>query len=188
MKLFRLLIAATILTLMFSFLAIQTPAYAATDNVDRVTKSDVIRILYGGAKANTMKDYQRAAITPLASHNGAHFCVNDWHLVRVGLGENIDYVTTFTKDQVIDDLKSYNVTLYLDGVVLPSKHAPLFTTIAADGTKIWWIQYGSILAPADISVGDHTASVLFSNPTYGDDFHTSTFTVDASGTGACLQP
>jgi hypothetical protein len=188
MKLYRLLISATILTLMFSFLAVQTPALAATGSVDLVTKGDVIKILYGRAKADTMESYQRAAITPLASHDGAHFCVDDWHIVRVSDGENIDYVTTFTKKQVIEDLKRTNVTLYLDGVVISSTRAPIFTTIADDGTTIWWFQTGSILSPKAISVGEHTAGVLFSDPAvYPDEFHSSTFTVDPSGSGVCLQ-
>jgi hypothetical protein len=187
MKLFRLLISATILTLMASFLAVQTPALAASQSDDRVTKSDVIRIMYGGAKASSMEAYPRAAITPLPSHNGDHFCVDDWHIVRVSDGESTDSVTT--KKQVITDLNRTKVTLYLDGVVISSLRSNIFTTTAGDGSTIWWFQSGSILSPRAISVGEHTAGVLFSDPaSYPDEFDTSTFTVDSSRTGACLEP
>jgi hypothetical protein len=203
MKLFRLLIAATLFTMMFSFLSIPVRAAAANGDVGLVTKGDVTKILNvwgrGGGVFNHIQlagfnDYPRAAITPLPSHDGAHFCVDDWHVVRASLGESVDYSSTFTKKQVLADLQSYTITLSLDGVTLPGTRKPITMLNTADQKSmgfpgpLFYFQTGSILAPGDISVGDHTAGVLYSSTIYGDDFHTSTFTVDASGTGVCLQP
>ena len=48
-------------------------------------------------------------------------------------------------------------------------------------------QTGSILSPAALSVGDHTAGLFATDPVFGTFQDSSTFTVNSSGTGVCLQ-
>ncbi|HET9920572.1 MAG TPA: hypothetical protein VFQ30_12060, partial [Ktedonobacteraceae bacterium] len=79
------------------------------------------------------------------------------------------------------------------GVPLPLTRTPIVKLNAADQQRFGLIgpafsfQTGSILSPADLSVGDYTAGLVVTDPVFGTFTDSSTFTVDASGTGVCLQ-
>lgn len=169
-----------------------------------VTKGEVEFILHtlAGAGAQDLHvhpaesgdDFPRAAITPVSSQNGAHYCVDDWHLVRIADFSGVDNVVFFTKEQVIADLEATTITLTLDGVTLPVTQTPISKLNAADQQRFGFpgpafaFQVGSILSPTALSVGDHTAGFVATDPVFGTFTDSSTFTVDASGTGVCLQP
>lgn len=167
-----------------------------------VTKGDVEAILHSGsigffhgAKTSpSAEDFPRAAITPLSFHSGTHYCVDDWHVVRITTINVVDNVIFFTKDQAIADLEATTVTLTLDGVTLPAIRTPIIILNAADQQRFGFpgptfaFQAGSILSPAALSVGQHTAGVVATDPVFGTFQDSSTFTVDPSGTGICLQP
>jgi hypothetical protein len=168
-----------------------------------VTKGDVEAILHtvtsgGGILFHAhpvpgFEDYPRAAITPLSFHSGTHYCVDDWHVVRIAESNSVDNVFFFTKEQVIADLEATTVTLTLDDVTLPAIRTPIIMLNAADQQRFglpgpaFAFQTGSILSPAALSVGDHTAGLVATDPVFGTLQDASTFTVDPSGTGACLQ-
>jgi hypothetical protein len=180
------------------------PRFQASAASGVVTKGEVEFILHtdAGAGAQVLHahpvqgddDYPRAIISPLSSQSGAHYCVDDWHLVRIGDFEGVDNVIFFTKEQVISDLEANTITLTLDGVTLPVTQTPITKFNTADQHRFglpgpaYGFEAGSILSPADLSVGDHTAGVVLTDPVFGTFTDSSTFTVDASGTGVCLQP
>ena len=170
----------------------------------RVTKGDVEAILHatnsGGGiffhehPVPGFEDFPRAAITPLSFHSGTHYCVDDWHVVRITDANFVDNVVFFTKEQVIADLEATTVTLTLDGVTLPAIRTPIIMLNAGFWKQRFDLpgpgfafQTGSILSPAALSVGDHTAGLVATDPVFGTFQDASTFTVDPSGTGACLQ-
>lgn len=139
------------------------------------------------------EDFPRAAITPLSVHNGAHYCVDDWHLMRIHIDDAVDQVFFFTKEQAIADLQETTVILTLDGVALPTTQTPI-TMLSTETQHLlgfpgpdFGFQIGSILAPSSLTVGPHTAGLIVTDPVFGFFQDASTFTVDPSGTGACLQ-
>jgi hypothetical protein len=202
MKLFR--ITCSLVVLLLSLVAfVFVPLSQASAASGRVTKGDVEAILHtvtsgGGILFHEhpvpgFEDYPRAAITPLSFHIGTHYCVDDWHVVRIAISNSVDNVVFFTKEQVIADLQATTVTLTLDGVTLPAIRTPIIMLNAADQQRFdlpgpsFAFQTRSILSPEALSVGDHTAGLVLTDPAFGTFQDASTFTVDPSGTGVCLQ-
>jgi hypothetical protein len=169
----------------------------------RVTEGDVEAILHtvtsGGGiifhdhPVPGFEDYPHAAITPLSFHDGTHYCVDDWHVVRIAFANFVDNVDFFTKEQAIADLEAITITLTLDGVTLPAIRTPIIMLNTAEQHRLGFpgptfaFQTGSILSPAALSVGDHTAGLFATDPVFGTLEDNSTFTVDPSWTGVCLQ-
>ena len=201
MKFFRITCCFFVLLLslvVFSFV----PRSQASAASGLVTKGDVEAILHAGTSGGGImfhehpvpgfEDFPRAAITPLSFHSGTHYCVDDWHVVRIVVANSVDNVVFFTKEQVIADLKATSITLTLDGVTLPVIRTPITMLNAADQQRFglpgptFAFQTGSILSPTALSVGDHTAGLVATDPVFGTFQDSSTFTVDSSGTGVCL--
>jgi hypothetical protein len=203
MKLFR--ITCSLLVLLLSLVVFAfVPLSQASAASGRVTKGDVESILHAAVTSGGgilfhehpvpgFEDFPRAAITPLSFHSGTHYCVDDWHVVRIAISQGVDNVFFFTKEQAIADLEATTVTLTLDGVTLPTIRTPIIMLNAADQQRFglpgpsFAFQTGSILSPAALSVGDHTAGLVVTDPVFGIFQDASTFNVDPSGTGVCLQ-
>jgi hypothetical protein len=203
MKFFRITCCFFVLLLslvVFSFV----PRSQASAASGLVTKGDVEAILHAGSSGGGImfhehpvpgfEDFPRAAITPLSFHSGTHYCVDDWHVVRITFANFVDNVDFFTKEQAIADLEATTITLTLDGVTLPAIRTPIIMLNAGFWKQRFDLpgpgfafQTGSILSPAALSVGDHTAGLVATDPVFGTFQDSSTFTVDSSGTGACLQ-
>jgi hypothetical protein len=204
MKLFRITCCCFVLFLSLVVFAF-VPRSQASAASGRVTKGDVESILKTDAPGSAgailahknpvpgFEDFPLAAITPLSFHDGTHYCVDDWHVVRITVSQVVDNVFFFTKEQAIADLEATTITLTLDGVSLPLTQTPIVKLNAADQKLFglpgpaWAFQTGSILSPADLGVGDHTAGIVATDPVFGTFTDSSTFTVDPSGTGVCLQ-
>lgn len=202
MKLFR--ITCSLVVLLLSLVAFAfVPLSQASAASGLVTQGDVEAILHAVTSGGGIlfhehpvpgfEDYPRAAITPLSFHSGTHYCVDEWHVVRIAISQAVDNVFFFTKEQAIADLEATTVTLTLDGVTLPATRTPIIMLNAADQQRfglpgpLFAFQTGSILSPAALSVGDHTAGLVVTDPVFGTFQDSSTFTVDSSGTGVCLQ-
>jgi len=202
MKLFR--VSCCLMVLLLSLIVFAfVPRSQASAASGRVTKGDVEAILHAAYSGGEIifhehpvpvaENFPLAAITPLSFHNGTHYCVDDWHVVRITFFNFIDNVFFFTKEQAIADLEATTVTLTLDGVTLPTVQTPITKLNAADQQSfglpgpLFAFQTGSILSPDALSVGDHTAGLVSTDPVGGTFQDSSTFTVDPSGTGVCLQ-
>jgi hypothetical protein len=122
-----------------SFVLGAFPRHASAAS-DLVTKGDVEAILHAGSisffhgatTGPSTEDFPRAAITPLSFHGGTHYCVDDWHVVRITFINPVDNVIFFTKDQAIANLEATTTTLTLDGVTLPLTQTPIRMLNAAD--------------------------------------------------------
>jgi hypothetical protein len=202
MKLFR--VSCCLIVLLLSLLAFAfVPRSQASAASGLLSKGDAEAILHAWTSGGGIlfhehsvpgfADFPRAAITPLSFHSGTHYCVDDWHVVRIAIANSVDNVDFFTKEQVIADLEATTVTLTLDGVTLPAIRTPIIMLNAADQQRLGFpgptfaFQTGSILSPDALSVGDHTAGLVMTDPVFGTFQDASTFTVDPSGTGVCLQ-
>ena len=203
MKLFRITCCCFVLLLSLAVFAF-VPLSKASAASGRVSQGDVEAILHaapnGGAGGIVFhknpvpgfEDYPLAAITPLSFHDGTHYCVDDWHVVRITVSQSVDNVFFFTKEQAIADLKATRITLTLDGVALSTIQTPIVKLNTAVQQRFGFpgptfdFQTGSILSPAALSVGDHTAGLVATDPVFGPFSDSSTFTVDPSGTGVCL--
>lgn len=204
MKLFRVICCCFVLLLSLVVFGL-FHGFQASAASGRVTKGDVESILHTGGSANAgailfhknpvpgFEDARLAAITPLSFTSGRHYCVDDWHVVRLATDNSVDNVFFFTKEQAIADLEATTTTITLDGVSLPLTQTPIVRVSATVQQLFglpgpaWAFQTGSILSPTDLRVGDHTAGVVQTDPVFGTFTDSSTFTVDASGTGVCLQ-
>jgi hypothetical protein len=201
MKLFR--ITCCLIVLLLSLVAF-VPLSQASAASGRVTKGDVEAILHAVTSGGGIlfhehpvpgfEDYPHAAITPLSFHSGTHYCVDDWHVVRIAISQGVDNVVFFTKEQAIADLKATTVTLTLDGVTLSTIRTPIIMLNSGFWKQrfdlpgpFFAFQTGSILSPAALSVGDHTAGLVVTDPVFGPPTDSSTFIVDPPGTGVCLQ-
>lgn len=189
-----------VMLIVASFVLVAFPRHASASGF--VTRGDVEAILHAGPTNVGFHDFlnghpvpgfddgSRARISPFSGESGGkHYCVDDWHLIQVDFENVVDNITFFTREQAIADLEAATVTFTLDGVTFPSIRTPIVQlspnffdqTAFAFGT-------GNILSPSALSAGQHTAGALVSDPVFGTFQTASTFIVDPSGTGICLQP
>jgi hypothetical protein len=204
MKILR--VTCCLFVLLLSLVAFAfVPRSQASAASGRVTQGDVEAILHAAPNGGSggiifhahpvpgFEDIPLAAITPLSFTSGRHYCVDDWHVVRITTANMVDNVDFFTKEQAIADLEATSITLTLDGVTLPVTRTPITILNTAIQQQLGFpgptfaFQAGSILSPDALSVGDHTAGLVATDPVFGLFQDSSTFTVDPSGTGACLQ-
>lgn len=105
-------------------------------------------------------------------------------MVRIAITPGFDNDNFFTKEQSIADLEATPLTLTLDGATLPTIRKPI--TMLNIG---FWKQRfdlprpliafptGSIFSPAALSIGDHTAGLVATDPVFGTFLDSSTFAV-----------
>jgi hypothetical protein len=135
----------------------------------------------------------RGRILPGANFQGVHICASDWHVMAINLvvTDATDGVQTVNEARAV--FSTIAVSYQLDGSPLAietSAVAPWLgdpTSLDPNATVAFSQHFGTILAPADLSVGAHTERVrIYQNGVLVDDLGDVTFFVDAAGTGACL--
>ncbi|HSL29534.1 MAG TPA: hypothetical protein VK900_10070 [Anaerolineales bacterium] len=165
---------------------------------DNVTRGDVqaalqtwftglraLRFVGNAVAAAPLEGFQRGLIHPFRS-DGAHFCVDDWHLVFTGWFTGGDQ--SFTHQDAVVDLSGIENVFILDGVRLSTKQTSIVNIVAAGFfEKEFGFAVGSILSPDDLGVGEHTLTYVFTFPDGFSDSNTITFFVDPPGSGACAQ-
>lgn len=119
--------------------------------------------------------------------NGRHFCSLDWHVLGVNISE-----VAGGHAELSALLNQLDVRITLDGAPFPLLAAavkradPQFALAMFGSADAWGKMFGGLLAPDALSVGTHTTSILFSDPSTGEvDTGSATFFIDAPGTGAC---
>lgn len=189
-KLFRLFFSfgLALLILVSGTHALASTGYVTKGDVEATLQSwdtGVRAVLFksGAVAAAQLDGVQRGRIIPAA--NGAHYCVEDWHVILVafvtGGGES------FTYQDALVDLSGITTTFILDGRTLAMTETPVVRRVVPFLGEIdYGYAVGSILSPADISVGKH--SLIFV-ATFPDDVvkFKSNIYMDAPGTGACAQ-
>jgi hypothetical protein len=170
---------------------------------DRITRGDAEAVLnaFGtGGQVILRRSGETAEAGPadfLGSHgsirpyegspwDGRHFCAEDWHVILVGWVDGGD--ASFDHQRAKAAFDAITVSFTLDGAVLETNRTPIkpWNDPQRFGMeRAWYFQQGKVMAPDDLSVGQHDLSVRFTDPT--GPFDTGiTFFIDAAGTGACL--
>jgi len=206
MKRKTVLASAIVLALLLGALAMMTafPRTHAAAAPDRVTYGDVQAILHAGLKGGLAlqlhgheikgapSEANARAILGFFLHGKPEFCVDDWHLVRIGVLNSVDDDAFFTKEQVVADLEQTTVTFTLDGAPQPTIQTPITQLNTADQQLLgepgatFMFQAGSIFSPTAISVGAHVVGFTITDPVFGALQGERSITIDAAGTGACL--
>jgi hypothetical protein len=168
----------------------------------RITRGDVQAVLeaFGGGGLAILQ-HNRAAqgapadpfggsIRPFAGSewDGAHFCVEDWHVILVADIEGGD--SSFQHDDAKLIMDGLTVSFTLDGVALPSTRTAIkrFLNPGQFGFQVaYYFQQGQILSPTDLSVGTHQVGVTVTDSAGQQGYQDGiTFFIDAPGTGACV--
>ena len=164
-------------------LLLPLPAQAAST---RITQGDAQQVFQGVGEADVSGS--RGAIRPFSGSpwDGAHFCAEDWHVVLFSWTEGGD--ASFSRSDAERILSGIAVRLTLDGAVLPTTRNAIkrFPDPERFGyQKAWFFNQGRIMAPADLTVGQHALSVSITDPSgmFDDGI---TFFIDAADTGACV--
>lgn len=119
--------------------------------------------------------------------DGRHFCAEDWHVILVAWIDGGD--GSFDHQQAEASLDPVTVSFTLDQSPLATTRTPIkpfHNPEAFDMERAWYFQQGKVMAPADLSVGQHELSVRFTDPTGLDESDGIIFFIDAAGTGVCL--
>jgi hypothetical protein len=172
-----------------------------------VTRGDVEAIFHAGFTAGQaallvhasqalgapVEDVSRAAIDFFTPGPTPHFCVDDWHLLRLTDANSVDGVLFFTSAQVVADLQQTTITFTMDFVSVSMMQTPITHLNAADQRLFglpgptFLFTTGSIFSPGALGVGTHRADFSIFDPAFGFFHSHQDLVVDASGTGACLQ-
>lgn len=191
-KLFLIIIAVS---LAFLTLASGPRVLAGSD---QVTRGDVqsmfrtwntglraLRFIGNAVAAAPLEGLQRGLIQPFLS-DGVHYCAEDWHVVMNAWVTGGD--KSFTHQDAVAELSGIANTFILDGVTLSTQQTPIVRRVVPFiGDVDFGFAVGSILSPAELGIGEHTLTYVFTFPDGSSDGTTITFYVDAAGSGACAQ-
>jgi hypothetical protein len=105
-----------------------------------------------------------------------HYCADDWHLVSSQLIDSKTNLENYLPQQTIDGvtLQTTRTVIRLVDPAYSQQHY---------GGQYFYIQIGVVLSPQQISVGKHVLRQFAAAPNFDRQIP---FTIDASGTGACL--
>ncbi len=171
----------------------------------RINRGDAEAVLnaFGTGGRVVLKNGQTTEASPadfLGSHgsirpfqgspwDGAHFCAEDFHVILVAFIDGGD--ASYGHQEARAALDPVTISFTLDGAPLPTRRTaiqPFHDPQAFGLARAWYFQEGKVMAPDELSVGQHTLSVRFTDPASGlDDTDGITFVIDAAGTGACLE-
>jgi hypothetical protein len=183
-----------ILSLTLAALFSRTHVSAGSANVTRgdvqaalqtwFTGLRALRFVGNAVAAAPLEGFQRGLIHPFRS-DGAHYCIEDWHLVLTGWFTGGDQ--SFTHSDAVLDLSGIEDVFILDGVMLPTTRTSIISIVAAGFFENeFGYAVGSILAPDDLAVGGHTLTYVFTFPDGFSESNIVTFFVDPPGAGACV--
>jgi hypothetical protein len=142
-----------------------------------------------GAPADFLPD-SLARISPNPPWDGRHFCSLDWHVITLAIFDGNAAGESRTNQEIREFLSQIDVIFTLDGAPLDTMRTAIKRFLNPERFGLvdgYWFAEGQVMAPTDLSVGQHTlqATVLVpgEEPDVSDPI---TFFIDAPGTGACL--
>jgi hypothetical protein len=169
----------------------------------RITRGDAEAVLnaFGTGGRIILRNGQTTEASPadfLGSHgsirpfhgspwDGAHFCADDFHVILVAFIDGGD--ASFGPQEARASLDPVTISFTLDGTALPTDRTtikPLHDTQSFGLERAWYFQQGKVMRPDELSVGQHTLSVQFTDPAGLNDSDAITFSIDAAGTGVCV--
>jgi len=142
-----------------------------------------------GAPADFFPD-SIARIGPNPPWEGRHFCSGDWHVISLNFFDGNLEGEARTGREIRAFLAQSDLIFTLDGAPLGTTRTPVKRFLGTeffDLVEAYWFAEGRVMAPADLSVGQHSlqADVLFPGGEY-EIGPVITFFMDAPGEGTCL--
>ncbi len=138
------------------------------------------------------EDTQRAQLRLFAPLPTQHYCVDDWHVVRITVV--FEVAPGDTNQGTRQKVDEFTASFVLDGQPLDTSRTPAkpVTPPSASAlgvtTPAYWANIGTLLPPEALGVGSHSSHVeTFDPSTNTTSVFDSVFVIDPSGTGACLQ-
>lgn len=176
---------------------------AAQAGPDRITRGDVQAVLQGfmtGGRIVLSHSSETAgshaapadmtgsngAIRPFSRWENIHVCVDDWHVLILGQFDGGD--ESYKREDASNYLSQLETSFTLDGNPLQTTTTAIkrFHNPAPAGLEVaYGFQVGSIMAPGDLTVGEHTFASYLVDPVYGDTALSITFFVDDASSPAC---
>jgi len=126
------------------------------------------------------------AIRPFPFWDGEHVCVNDWHILLIGIFDGGD--KSYKLQDARDYLNQVEALFVLDGQSLQTTRTSIkrFLNPASFGLETaYGFQVGAIMAPGELGVGPHTLEVEVVDPIYGDAQFDIAFFVDDGDSPTC---
>ena len=181
-------------------------ATSAQANAPRVTRGDAEAIFQAqgnggwavivnggiveeGAPTDFMPD-SMARISPMAAWNGRHFCSLDWHVINVPVIEGNAVGQSRTNTEIREVLAQIEQDIMLDGAPLETERTAIkrFLNPPLRGlVEGFWLADGRVMAPEDLSVGQHSLQLTGHRPGRPPDvFPPITFFIDGPGQGTCV--
>ena len=122
--------------------------------------------------------------------NGRHFCSLDWHVISVAAIEGNAAGGSRPNTEIFEVLSRATLLFTLDGTPLDTTRTAIkrMTNPGLRGlVEAFYVNTGRVLAPEDLSVGQHSLQALGSRPGRPPALlGPITFFIDAPETGTCL--
>jgi hypothetical protein len=127
-------------------------------------------------------------IRPFDFFNDRHYCELDWHTIVIA--DIQGGPRPYPRQQAEAAIADTRVQFTLDGTGLALSQTPVirFNNPERFGLEsAFYSQWGRVMEPSDLAVGQHTLRGLMTNASGSDVYFDNTinFFVDAEGTGAC---
>jgi hypothetical protein len=130
---------------------------------------------------------RKVTIKPFEEEGVSHYCVEDWHVILLGLGvdEENEGVTSVGEAKKL--FAPTVMTFVLDGKPFETTRLPVRPLLRDPPEKVFVLSQGRVVGPDELAVGSHTLSVTVENDPTEPETYTDTrqFFVDAAGTGVC---
>ena len=128
----------------------------------------------------------RATIRPFDAFDGAHYCVDDWHVIVFAVFDGGD--SSFSRKDALPNLDGIINTISLDGVSLELQRTPVKPFLNPEPfgfENAYGFQEGRIMSPDELSVGSHTLGVVSLNGITDPFENTIEFHVDPADSATC---
>jgi hypothetical protein len=192
MRTTKMLICATVLTAAFT--AIGATATAGTTRLSQGDAEAVLHASGNGGWAVRLHSKHENPPAAVASDAGirpfpgwdTHYCVLDWHVLLVSYVDGGD--RSYSQKDAEAILSPLELTFTLDGEPLATTRTPIKRYLNGsrfDWDKAYYIQQGRVVAPGELTVGEHVFHLTTVEPGYGTYEDEITLSIDAQGTGAC---
>lgn len=123
---------------------------------------------------------------PLSPWDGSRQCVDDWHVILIGLFEGGDQ--SYKLQDASDYFSQVGLSFTLDGDPLSTERTSVKRFLEPEnfGLEVaYGFQEGKIMSPDELEVGEYTLTLSIEDPVYGDEELTITFFIDDSDSTTC---
>ncbi|HEX6872193.1 MAG TPA: hypothetical protein VF163_13935 [Micromonosporaceae bacterium] len=139
-----------------------------------------------GAPADWLGSH--GAIRPFQPWDGIRLCADDWHVILIADIEGGD--ATYRRQDADEVMSSLTVRFELDGQVLDTTRTAVARFLNPEPfgfEQAYYFQEGRIMAPEELTIGEHTLHAQLSQDGQIVFENTIQFFVDPAGVGGCAE-